>query len=247
MLETQETLNGSISSKSTLNASLGSEGLIRGSVNNGVFIPPESDPTVPNHVKEITLEDIENWNNKSEFSGDYNDLTNSPLIPTKTSQLTNDSGYLNKIPSEYVTDEELASKGYLTEHQDISNLATKKELSDGLNGKANSNHTHSQYLTSIPSEYVTETELNNKKYLTSIPSEYVTDSELNAKGYATKKDLEDVEVDLTDYYTKTEIDNKGYLTQEDIGDIDVDINSISEETIKEIVNIQITNANEVSY
>lgn len=228
MLEAKETLNGSISGKYTLNASLGSEGVIRGSVNNGVFIAPESDPTVPNHVKEITQEDIASWNNKSEFSGDYNDLTNSPLIPTKTSQLTNDSGYLNKIPSEYVTDEELASKGYLTEHQDISNLATKKELSDGLNSKANSTHTHNQYLTSIPSEYVTESELNNK-------------------GYATKKELENIDVDLTDYYTKNEIDNKGYLTQEDIKDIDVDINSISEETIKEIVNIQITNANEVSY
>lgn len=207
----------------------------------------EVDPTVPSWVKGITEENINNWNNKSEFSGDYNDLTNSPLIPTKTSQLENDNGYLNKIPSEYVTDEELASKGYLTEHQDISNLATKKELSDGLNSKANSNHTHSQYLTSIPSEYVTETELNNKKYLTSIPSEYVTESELNAKGYATKKELENIDVDLTDYYTKNEIDNKGYLTQEDIKDIDVDINSISEETIKEIVNIQIVNANEVSY
>lgn len=62
MLETQETLNGSISSKSTLNASLGSEGLIRGSVNNGVFIPPESDPTVPSWVKDITQKDIDRWN-----------------------------------------------------------------------------------------------------------------------------------------------------------------------------------------
>lgn len=266
MIETEETLSGSVSGTGSLTSSIKSNNTLSGKVDNGVVVIDETDPTVPEHVKAITEENISNWNNKSEFSGDYNDLTNSPLIPTKTSQLENDNGYLNKIPSEYVTDEELASKGYLTEHQDISNLATKKELSDGLNGKANSNHTHSQYLTSIPSEYVTETELNNKKYLTSIPSEYVTEtelnnkkyltsipseyvteSELNAKDYATKKDLEDIDVDLTDYYTKTEIDDKGYLTQEDIKDIDVDINSISEETIKEIVNIQIVNANEVSY
>ena len=36
------------------------------------------------------------------FSGDYNDLTNTPAIPTKTSELTNDSGFLTSVPSEYV-------------------------------------------------------------------------------------------------------------------------------------------------
>lgn len=84
-------------------------------------------------------------------------------------------------------------------------------------------------------------------YLTEIPEEYVTETELNNKGYATKEELKDIDVDLTDYYTKTEIDNKNYVTQEDLGDIDIDINSISDETIEEIVNINIVNANEVYY
>ena len=44
-------------------------------------------------------------------------------IPTKTSDLTNDSGFITSIPSEYVTDTELNSKGYLTEHQDLSGYA----------------------------------------------------------------------------------------------------------------------------
>lgn len=34
----------------------------------------------------------------SSFSGSYNDLSNKPTIPTKTSQLTNDSGYLTSAP-----------------------------------------------------------------------------------------------------------------------------------------------------
>lgn len=42
----------------------------------------------------ITSSDITAWNNKSDFSGDYDDLTNKPSIPTKTSDLTNDSGYI---------------------------------------------------------------------------------------------------------------------------------------------------------
>lgn len=43
----------------------------------------------------------------------------------------------------------------------------------------------SSVVTAIPSEYVTETELNDKGYLTAIPSDYVTESELAAKEYLT--------------------------------------------------------------
>lgn len=50
--------------------------------------------------------------------------------------------------------------------------------------------TAKKYLTAVPSEYVTETELSAKKYLTTIPSEYVTETELTAKGYALKSSAE---------------------------------------------------------
>ena len=44
-----------------------------------------------------TVTDVEktNWSNKSDFSGNYNDLTNKPSIPTKTSDLTNDNGFID--------------------------------------------------------------------------------------------------------------------------------------------------------
>ena len=71
----------------------------------------ETDPTVPNHVKNITQANITSWNNKSEFSGDYNDLTNKPTIPTIP---TNVSAFTNDA-------------GYLTEHQDIS---MKQDIED---------------------------------------------------------------------------------------------------------------------
>ena len=48
-------------------------------------------------------------------------------VPTKTSDLTNDSGFITSIPSEYVTETELTAKGYLTSHQDISNLQSKTD------------------------------------------------------------------------------------------------------------------------
>ena len=58
----------------------------------------ETDPTVPSYVKNISQTDITNWNNKSDFSGDYNDLTNKPtipVVPTNISSFTNDSNYQN--------------------------------------------------------------------------------------------------------------------------------------------------------
>lgn len=73
----------------------------------------------------ITSVKVQSWDNKSTFDGNYNSLTNKPSIPTKTSQLTNDSKFITSIPSEYVTETELNAKGYLTEHQDISNKVDK--------------------------------------------------------------------------------------------------------------------------
>lgn len=73
---------------------------------------------------------------EEKFDG-LNEKIDSKVIPTKVSEFEND-------------------KGYLTEHQDISDLATKKELNDGLVGKSDVGHTHEQYLTEHQSldEYV---------------------------------------------------------------------------------------------
>ena len=84
-------------------------------------------------LNSITSYKVSEWNNKSDFSGDYNDLTNKPTIPTKTSQLANDNNFLTSVPSEYITETELNEKGYLTEHQDISKLALKTELHSHVN------------------------------------------------------------------------------------------------------------------
>jgi Zn-dependent metalloprotease len=46
-------------------------------------------------------------------SGSYNDLTNKPTIPTKTSDLTNDDGFITGITSSNVT----TALGYTPENQ----------------------------------------------------------------------------------------------------------------------------------
>ena len=106
-------------------------------------------------------------------------------IPTRTGQLTNDSGFITEIPSEYITEDELNAKGYLTEHQDISNKADRSEIP-----------TRTSQLE------------NNSGFITAIPSEYVTESELNAKGYLTEHQDISGKADKSDTYTKTQTDNK---------------------------------------
>ena len=52
---------------------------------------------------------------------------NGIKVPTKTSELTNNSGFITTIPDEYITETELNAKGYLTSHQDISGLQPKTD------------------------------------------------------------------------------------------------------------------------
>lgn len=69
----------------------------------------ETDPIfTASPAHSITNADITAWNNKSDFSGDYDDLTNKPTIPTKTSDLTNDGAdgtaqYLENDETAYAT------------------------------------------------------------------------------------------------------------------------------------------------
>lgn len=89
-----------------------------------------------------------NYALKSElFSKNYNDLTNKPTIPTKTSQLTNDSNFLtehqdisgkadkSEIPTK--VSELINDSGYLTSHQSLANYYNKSEVDTKLNAKEN--------------------------------------------------------------------------------------------------------------
>ena len=81
---------------------------------------------------------------------DYNELANTPTIPTKTSELNNDSGFITSVPSEYITETELSAKSYATETY-VKNKIAEAALSGGEVDL---------------SEYVTETELSAKGYAT---------------------------------------------------------------------------------
>ena len=117
-------------------------------------------------------------------------------IPSKTSQLENDSGFLTEIPSEYVTETELDSKGYLTEHQSLAEYAKKSELfSKDYNDLTNK--------PTIPSvEGLASTQYVDEKVAAIVvPSldGYATEQWVEGKGYLTQHQS------LADYSTTTQV------------------------------------------
>ena len=93
--------------------------------------------------------------------------------------------------------------------------AAVKAVEDKIPTKVSQLTNDANYLTAVPSEYVTETELTSKGYLTAIPSEYVTETELSGKGYVTETDLSGkgyLTAIPSEYVTETELANKKYLT-----------------------------------
>ena len=112
--------------------------------------------------------------------------------------------YIDSIPngnvdlSDYVTKSELQAKlDALNINIDLSSYATKEELTQAINSIDLSAYAKKTDLPIVPTK-VSQLE-NDNNYLTSIPEEYVTDTELNAKGYLTEHQ------DLSAYALKTEI------------------------------------------
>ena len=134
----KEEVNAALEGKQDTIADL--DAIRQGAQKGSTALQSESDPVYladkPSLALKTEIPDISGKADKSELSsvatsGSYDDLINKPIIPSKTSELTNDSGYLNSIPEEYVTETELDSKGYLTEHQDISGKADKATTLSG--------------------------------------------------------------------------------------------------------------------
>ena len=136
--------------------------------------------------------------------------------------------------SVFVTDEKLAGKGYLTEHQDLTPYALKSEIPQPYNDtplkervevletKVDKDTVYNdtelrnrvEVLENKPNvdltNYVTTEQLENKHYLTQHQSldNLVTKEELNSKGYVTEGVLNGKK-----YLTEDVLSTKNYLTQ----------------------------------
>ena len=192
-----------------------------------------------------------------EITNELNSKANTSDIPTNTSELNNDSGFLTSIPSEYVTEQEMneaiansgsgtGGTGLTSEQEEQLNKIPEMEISinninESLNTKANASdiptntselYNDSGFLTSIPSEYVTETEMNEA--IANISS----GGSVDLSGYATKDEL-NTKANISDIPTKTSklTNDSGFLTS-------IPSEYVTEQEMNEaITNVSILNQN----
>lgn len=99
------------------------------------YLTKESDPTVPQFVKDITKQDISNWNNKSDFDGEYDSLTGKPA---KLSDFTNDEGFITNSTNSlvnYYSKSTIDTK--LNTKQPVGDYALKSEIPTEVSELAN--------------------------------------------------------------------------------------------------------------
>ena len=134
----------------------------------GNYLEQESDPVFTASASYgITSEDITNWDNKSNFSGSYNDLTDKPEIPDVSNFITKNVDNLT----------------YYTKTSDLSAVATSGSYTDLLNKPT------------IPdvSSFITK-DVNNLTYYTLKTStgSYI-DLSINTTTYVVTLDLKDID------------------------------------------------------
>lgn len=181
----------------------------------------------PNNTDQVKLELI----NSKNFAG-KNDLQKyAELAEVYTRGEIDALGFISEIPDEYLTVERLNgildAKGYLTEHQDLSDYALKSEL-PSLTGLATEDFVNQQ-ISKIEhpqvdlEPYALRTDLNGlateafvreQKYITAedvpnyIPESFVTEDEL---ADAISK-VEGTTADLTGYAKEEWVRAQGYIT-----------------------------------
>ena len=148
----------------------------------------------------------------------YAKKTDIPSVPTKLSDLTNDSGFITTYTetdpvwtsekSNYYTKTEINNKNYLTEHQSLADYAKKTELPKKLSDLTNDSGFITTYTETDPVwnsdkvNYYTRDEIDGKNYLTEHQSlaDYVKTEALTTTltSYAKKTDIPSVPTKLSD-------------------------------------------------
>lgn len=141
----------------------------------------------------VTAQDKTNWNNKSDFSGSYNDLTDKPTIPTvptNVSDFTNDAGY--------ITSDDISGKtnqSDFTAHTANTTVHVSAEQIAAWNAKSDFSGSYDD-LTDKPTIPTSASQLTND-------TGYITSSALD--GYATTATTSALNNTLTAHTADTSI------------------------------------------
>lgn len=113
---------------------------------SGSYNDLSNKPTIPDVSNFITkdVNDLTNYTLTSNLSsvatsGNYNDLSNKPTIPTiptNVSAFNNDVGYINSIPSEYITETELSNTVNVPRYDCPYIVGTQEEATNQWTGVA---------------------------------------------------------------------------------------------------------------
>lgn len=124
-------------------------------------------------------------------SAEYTSLVET--IPNKLVELETELDNKQET-GDYITNEELEAKDYATNTDLIEGLATKQPVGDYALKSDIPDISNLATKDELPSldGYATETWVNEQGFLTSVPEEYITESELTAKDYATKSEIPDI-------------------------------------------------------
>lgn len=116
------------------------------------------------------------WNAVDTTDPSY--INNKPTIPTVTNDLT------NELKANYDAAYAHSKVAHAPSNAQKNSDITKAEIEAKLTGNITS-HTHNQYLTSIPAEYITEAELNAKGYALIDSPDFTSDVSMGRKAGTT--------------------------------------------------------------
>lgn len=138
-------------------------------------------------------------NHPEGFSGNYNDLSNKPLIPNKTSELINDTGF--------ITIEDLdTSQNHIHTNIDILNGISNNDISN-WNDKEVKGHTHDSLYASKSSEHIH----HNKTVIDNITSKDISkwdnksDFDGNYNNLTNKPSIPSVDGLATEVYVNSKV------------------------------------------
>lgn len=200
-----------VTRKEILNIWIGSEAA--GQLNTSGYYTKDDIDTMFSNINGYTKEEID-----AMIPTDY--LTEIPSEYITEDEL-NSRGYLTNVPEEYITEQELNDRGYLTQHQDISHLASKDEIPDTSNLA-----TRDELSAYQPAgDYATRSELpDTSNFLTrQEASNFVDRNEL--VGYATVDQIPDVsnlatKDEIPTPYDDTALTNRVSSLESTVGDIE---------------------------